>query len=196
MVIAHTYDELELILSETPYKKTLPEFIDLIDFKDEWNTNPLTFRAMFSAGFSNRLILCIFANSPKVSDRLKRLLACMFAEYVLPFFENKYPDDKRIYQAIEVSRRFANGMATRKELIEAERTAIAAVDMINHVTGNRHDLAECAAYTATCAAVSNFPASWAVWIARTGALAATVVNDIPSEYEWQINCLLELVEEA
>ena len=49
-------------------------------------------------------------------DRLARLFACDCAEHVLPIFEQKNPGDKRPRKAIEVSRRYANGEATREEL--------------------------------------------------------------------------------
>ncbi len=45
-------------------------------------------------------------------DKLARLFACDCAERVLPIFENKYPEDKRPRQAVEVARRFASGQAT------------------------------------------------------------------------------------
>ena len=60
------------------------------------------------------------------SDRFTRLLACDFAEHVLPIFEAKRPDDLRPRQAIEVSRRFARVQADRDELIAAYAAADAA----------------------------------------------------------------------
>ena len=53
------------------------------------------------------------------ADREIRLLACDFAEHTLPIFEAEYPNDKRPRQAIEVSRKFAEGEATRKDLAAA-----------------------------------------------------------------------------
>jgi len=55
-----------------------------------------------------------------------RLFACDCAERVLPLFERKRPDDRRPRQAIEVARRFANGEATRDELLAAWDAAWAA----------------------------------------------------------------------
>ena len=55
-------------------------------------------------------------------DRELRLMACDFAERVLPMFEAKYPDDNRPRKAIEVSRRFAVDEATAEEL-ECARSA-------------------------------------------------------------------------
>jgi len=59
-------------------------------------------------------------------DRLARLFACDCAEHVLPIFEQKNPGDKRPRKAIEVSRRYANGEATREELDAAGAAAEAA----------------------------------------------------------------------
>ena len=50
------------------------------------------------------------------ADKEIRLLACDYAEHVLPIFEREYPKDKRPRQAIETSRRFAVGEATQEEL--------------------------------------------------------------------------------
>ncbi len=50
------------------------------------------------------------------SDKFSRLLACRFAEEVLPIFEKEHPDDPRPRKAIETARLYANGQATDKEL--------------------------------------------------------------------------------
>ena len=57
-------------------------------------------------------------------ERFSRLLACDFAEHVLPLFESKFPGDLRPRHAIETSRRYANGDATDDELADA-RAAVA-----------------------------------------------------------------------
>ncbi len=48
-------------------------------------------------------------------DREIRLMACEFAEAVLPIFEQANPDDDRPRKAIETARRFANGEASKEE---------------------------------------------------------------------------------
>jgi hypothetical protein len=58
-----------------------------------------------------------------LDDRMLRLCACEFAERALPLWESAHPDDMRPREAIEVSRRFANGEATRKELRAAAEAA-------------------------------------------------------------------------
>jgi hypothetical protein len=65
----------------------------------------------------------------KLGDRERRLLACDYAERVLPLFEAQYPSDDRPRQAIEVARRFANGQATEEEMLEARDAAWLANEM-------------------------------------------------------------------
>jgi len=54
-----------------------------------------------------------------LDDSALRLLACDFAEDVLPIFEKKYPNDDRPRKTIALARRFAVGKATREELAAA-----------------------------------------------------------------------------
>ncbi len=63
----------------------------------------------------------------KPADKEIRLLACDYAERVLPIFEKKYPRDNRLRQAIDISRKYANGEATSGELAAARDAAGAAV---------------------------------------------------------------------
>ena len=53
------------------------------------------------------------------------LVACDCAELVLPIYEKKYPDDKRVRNCIEVTRKWANGKATIEEVRQARRAAYA-----------------------------------------------------------------------
>ena len=57
------------------------------------------------------------------NDRTARLFACDCAERVLSIFEDKYPGDSRPRTAIEVSRRFAVGDASRASLDAAGAAA-------------------------------------------------------------------------
>jgi len=50
------------------------------------------------------------------TEKESRLLACDYAEHVLHIYEQRHPNDKRPRIAIEVSRRYAQGEATRSEL--------------------------------------------------------------------------------
>lgn len=61
------------------------------------------------------------------TPRTLRLLACDYAEHVLPLWERVYPSDLRPRQVIETARRFVNGVATREELrFAADAAAVAA----------------------------------------------------------------------
>jgi hypothetical protein len=57
------------------------------------------------------------------ADKEIRLFACDCAESVLHIFEEKYPEDKRPSKAIETSRNYAIGKATREELDAASYAA-------------------------------------------------------------------------
>lgn len=52
----------------------------------------------------NRKMLNFVFNSGVIPDKKLHLLACDFAEKALPHFEEKYPEDKRPRNAIEVKR--------------------------------------------------------------------------------------------
>jgi len=60
--------------------------------------------------------------------RTLRLLACKWAESVLPIFETPYPDDAGPREAIAVGRRFAGGDATEGELTAARAAAEATAE--------------------------------------------------------------------
>jgi hypothetical protein len=61
------------------------------------------------------------------ATKVARLLACDYAEHVLPLFEAWDPDDKRPRRAIEVARRYTDGLATADELDAAKNAAKDAV---------------------------------------------------------------------
>ena len=54
------------------------------------------------------------------------LVACDCAELVLPIFEKKHPNDKRVRECIEVTRKWAAGEATIEEVRKARNAADAA----------------------------------------------------------------------
>ena len=57
------------------------------------------------------------------NEKTARLFACDCAEHVLHIFEKQYPNDKRPRIAIEVARKYANGLASDKELNTARAAA-------------------------------------------------------------------------
>ena len=58
----------------------------------------------------------IHALAPEMSERQRMLLACDCAEYVLPIFENHYPNDGRPRNLTEALKQYANGEISIKEL--------------------------------------------------------------------------------
>ena len=59
-------------------------------------------------------------------ERTQRLLACDYAEHVLPIFENARPNDDRVRNCVAVSRLYVDGQATDEELAAAYAAADAA----------------------------------------------------------------------
>ena len=89
------------------------------------------------------------------------LVACDCAELVLPIYEKKYPDDKRVRNCIEVTRKWANGKATIEEVRQARRAADAA-----------YAAAYAAAAAAAYAAYAAADAAYAAYAAADAAAAA------------------------
>jgi hypothetical protein len=112
------------------------------------------------------------------SDTFARLLACDYAEHVLPIFETQYPDDDRPRKAIAVSRRHAHGEATDAELSAAwaARAAWYAAEAAarDAAEAAARDAARAAWYAAEAAARDAARAAWnAAWAdARDAARAA------------------------
>ena len=104
------------------------------------------------------------------ADREVRLLACDYAERVLSIWEKRFPDDKRPRQAIETSRRFAEGKATRDELVKAEAAAVEA------------------AVEATAWAWTARAAAWAVVETAAWAMEAWAAQ------QWQTQRRIELLQ--
>ena len=100
--------------------------------------------------------------------RTARLLACEYAERVLPLFERVYPEDGAPRHAIETSRRCAIGDATDEELDAAWTAARDAADTAASAT------------------------AWAA--ARAAASAAARAAAWTAEREWQIGRLREYLE--
>ncbi len=113
----------------------------------------------------------VLLHSNFFTDNELRLLACDFAEAVLPIFEKEYPNDNRPRNAIAVARRFANGDSSAEELAAARDAAWAAAgDAALAAAGAAaRDAALAAALAAASAAARD--AAWAS--ARDAAWNAT-----------------------
>ena len=137
---------------------------------------------------------------PFFTEAELRLLACDFAEHVLPIFEAQYPGDKRPHQVIEVSRRFALGEATADDLACAR--AAAWTDVKAALQAAAEATAEADAWTtariatqaamgatAVKLAVRAVPRStaWSTAAAARWAVAwAAGDAESPSEENWQL----------
>jgi uncharacterized protein YjbJ (UPF0337 family) len=97
-----------------------------------------------------------------LSARTLRLLACTWAERVLPVFERERPGDVRPRDCLAVARRYAEGQATGEELAAARGAAWAARDAAWDAAAGARDAARGAAWAARDAA----------WAARDAAGAA------------------------
>jgi hypothetical protein len=133
------------------------------------------------------------------AETFSRLLACDYAEHVLPIFETQYPDDDRPRKAIAVSRRHAHGEATDAEL----SAAWAAWDAARYAAGAAARAAGAAAWAAWHAAGAAGAAAWhAAWAAGAAAwyaaeaAAEAAARDAAwhAECTWQEARLRELLE--
>jgi hypothetical protein len=101
-------------------------------------------------------------------DRLLRLFAVACARDVLHIYEDKYPNDSRVRDCIDVAERFANGEATNDEMTAAWA---AAGDAAGAAAGAAAwDAAGAAAWDAAGAAA--WDAAWAAAWAAAGAAGA------------------------
>jgi len=131
--------------------------------KTEADDEPLSLLAILAANGLDDALWALRAVDGY--DREIRLLACDFAEHVLPTWEAQYPDDNRPRTCIETARRFADGgEATREELTAA---AAAAWD---------------ASWSTVRDARAARAAAWAAWAARAAAWSA--VRDAAGDAAW------------
>jgi len=85
------------------------------------------------------------------------LVACDCAELVLPIYEKKYPNDKRVRDCIEMTRKWANGKATIEEVRQARRrSAYASADAADAAYAYAAADAADAAYAAADAAYAAY----------------------------------------
>ena len=113
------------------------------------------------------------------NERTARLFACDCAEHVLHIFEQQYPGHNQPRHAIETSRKYAGGNATKAELAAAGAAARTAAG-----AGPR-DAAGAAAGAAARAAARAAP--------RAAAGAGAAARDAAAEREWQTSQLMQLL---
>ena len=103
------------------------------------------------------------------------LVACDCVELVLPIFEKKYPDDKRVRECLETTRKWANGEATIEDVRKARAAACAAC-----AAAYTADAAD-AAYTADAVCAAAYAADAACAAAAVCA-AAYAHQDMQNKY--------------
>ena len=126
------------------------------------------------------------------NDRTARLFACDCAERVLSIFEDKYPGDSRPRTAIEVSRRFAVGDASRASLDAAGAAAgDAARDAAYAARDAALDAARDAAYAARAAPRdAAYAARVAAGVAARDAARGAADAAWGAERKWQAERLV------
>ena len=142
---------------------------------------------------------------PSWNERMARLLACDYAERVLPIFEKEYSGDPRVRNCIEVARRFAQGKATKEEITAARDAARDAARGAARgaawaaARGAAWGAAWAAAWAAAGAAWDAAGAAWAAagaaWdAARAAARDAAGAAGWNAERNWQTERLFDYLE--
>jgi hypothetical protein len=109
------------------------------------------------------------------------LVCCRIAEDALPIYEEKYPNDKRVRECIEVTRRWAKGKATIEEVRKARDAARAAA----HAATAHAATAHAATATATDAAAAAHSAAFKKRSEKLKEYAEWVRQElVPGELYW------------
>jgi Imm-5 like putative immunity protein len=128
----------------------------------------------------------------KTDQRTLAIWACDCAERVLPYFQRKYPEDKRPRQAIEAGREWARtGVFRMADVGKASLGAHAAARKVEGDDADR-SAARAAAHAMATAHVPTHSIGAAIYAAsavRDSAEAAWVVSQ---ERDWLYRHLLEL----
>jgi len=124
-------------------------------------------------------------------ERESRLLACDYAERVLPIWYDKYPGDHRPAEAIRVARLYANGNATESDLRAAAWDAGAAAGA---AARDAWDAAWDAAWAAAWAAArAAWAAAWAAARDAGDAAGAAARDAGDAAGEWQEHRLRQML---
>ena len=133
----------------------------------------------------------------KTSHKTLAIWAADCAERVLPYFEEKYPEDTRPRQAIETCREWARTGVFR--MADVRRVALAAHTAAREVEAKEDNAARSAARAAgQAAATPHVPrhsvgaAVYAATAVRDGVEATDIDTAVSQERNWQYHHLLEL----
>lgn len=135
---------------ESGYKKLATALGGITNYGKE---TPINLMQILESNGVDDCLWALRAVTHSKLDKVSRLMACDFAEAVLPIFEKEYPSDDRPRVSILTARRFANCEASVDEMAEAWAAAWAAA---RSAAG---DAAWAAAWAAACAAAGD--AAWA-----------------------------------
>ena len=177
------YTTLEKIKAHRPCADGLKKLLRHLG-KTDSDDEPLGLDIILrSNGFENALWAL---RAVEGHDREIRHLACDFAEHVLHVYERRYPDDSRPRTAIEVSRRYVDGLATKSELVAAGVAAAAAADAAAYAAA---DAAAAAVVWARAAAEGDAEraaegAADAAWAARAATRAGERIWQERRFREW------------
>jgi len=96
------------------------------DMPDGKDTLVSLTRILDVCGLDDTLWVLRCTTNIPAAEKLARLFTCDCAWHVLKYYEREYPTDKRVRECIKTTRRFANGLASQKELEDAQEAAWAA----------------------------------------------------------------------
>lgn len=136
--------------------------------KTKADAEPLSILTIIESNGIDDALWCLRALPDEYHPAI-RLLACDYAERVLPIFERERPDDDRPRRAIETARRHALGNATDEELYAARAAAWDAARAARATRPAARAAADAAAFAADAADAARAAAMAA---ARAAALAA------------------------
>ena len=128
--------------------------------------------------------LWVLLHPEVIPEKALHLLACEFAEAVLPAFESAYPDDTRPRDAITAKRRWVAGRLTDEELAAARSAAVSAA------RSAARSAAESAAVSAARSAVESAAPS-AAWSAARSAAWSTA----PSAARKQLDAVITVLKQ-
>lgn len=154
----------------------------------------------------SKKVLELVINSGLVDDKILHTLAYKSAMRVVGNYENQFPNDSRVRDAIEAKKKWIDGLIGDQELLAAESTAWSTRSAAYSTYLAAESAAESATWSATWSADS---AAWSA--AKSAELAARLSAESAAEsalwtteltsrasraveVEFQINTLLELLK--
>jgi hypothetical protein len=181
---------------------------DVMDLGPCWNRKDV--ESVFAGRERVSALDLLLNESIKTSDRFwfgvcgvlrddslrQRLLACDYAERALKRErEAGREPDERSWKVIEVSRRYAWGLATVEELDNARKASSAASEAARAAAWEAARAARAAAWEAwEAASAAAWAAAWEAWEAARAARAAAE-GAWDAERQWQLARLIEVVKD-